>query len=320
MPGERRGHPSSPDSTTTDGAVPLTPGASVTGTAAPSVGEQEELAAKQERLSALLHGIGSAVVAFSGGVDSAYLLAVTHDVLRDRCVAATAVSASLAADELAGAERVAARLGVRHLRVHTSEFEDARYLRNDGQRCYFCKHALFTVLTRLARELDFAAVVYGANADDRGDYRPGMRAASEFAVRAPLLEAGLGKADIRTLARRAGLEVWDKPAAPCLASRLPYGSPVTVAALRQIEAAERVVRDLGFRDVRVRHHGVAASVEVPEPEIGRLTVVFDRVADALREIGFSTVRIAPDGLRSGRFSAGLALAGGGAAGSDGRRA
>lgn len=261
---------------------------------------------------------GGAVVAFSGGVDSAYLLAAAFDVLGDRCVAATAVSASLEHDELAAAERIAASLGVRHLRVETREFEDERYLRNDANRCYFCKHALFTELARVAADLGLPAIVYGANADDAGDYRPGMRAAADFAVRAPLLEADLGKDEIRALARRRGLEVWDKPAAPCLASRLPFGSPVTIAALGQIEAAERIVRDLGFREVRVRHHGAAASVEVPLPEVERLTALSGPLSDALRAVGFSVVRIAPDGLRSGRFSAGLAA--GRAAGSAGRGA
>jgi pyridinium-3,5-biscarboxylic acid mononucleotide sulfurtransferase len=269
----------------------------------------DTLDGKQARLEAILRDLGGVVVAFSGGVDSAYLLAAAFDVLGDRCVAATAVSPSLARDELAAAERIAAALGARHVRVDTQEFEDARYLRNDVNRCYFCKHALFTELAPLAGALGLPAVVYGANADDRGDYRPGMRAAAEFAVRAPLLEADLGKVEIRALARRRGLEVWDKPAAPCLASRLPYGSPVTVAALGQIEAAERIVRGLGFRDVRVRHHGAAASVEVPAPEIARLTVLSDRLTEALRALGFTAVRIAPDGLRSGRFSAGLAAAG-----------
>lgn len=264
---------------------------------------------KQSRLEAVLRRLNGVVVAFSGGVDSAYLLAAAFDALGDRCVAATAVSPSLARDELVAAERIATALGARHLRVETREFEDERYLRNDPHRCYFCKHALFTELARLAAALGLPAVVYGANADDVGDYRPGMRAAAEFAVHAPLLEAGLGKAEIRALARRRGLDVWDKPAAPCLASRLPYGSPVTVDALRKIEAAEQVVRGLGFREVRVRYHGAAASIEVPAPEVARLTGLSERLTEALRAVGFTSVRIAPDGLRSGRFSAGLAATG-----------
>lgn len=277
--------------------------------------DSAQLRCKQARLDATLRELRGAVVAFSGGVDSAYLLAAAFDVLGDRCVAATAVSASLARDELAAAERIAASIGVRHLRVETRELEDDRYLRNDANRCYFCKRALFTELERLARGLDLPAVVYGANADDVGDYRPGMRAAAEFAVRAPLLEAELGKDEIRALARARRLEVWDKPAAPCLASRLPYGSPVTVAALGQVEAAERIVRGLGFREVRVRHHGAAASVEVPLPEVERLTALSGRLTEALRVVGFTAVRIAPDGLRSGRFSASLAGRGtGGTAG------
>lgn len=268
--------------------------------------DNAQLQHKHARLEAVLRDLRGAVVAFSGGVDSAYLLAAASDALGERCVAATAVSASLPQDELAAAERIAASLGVRHLRVETREFEDERYLRNDANRCFFCKHALFTELARIAREVGLPVVIYGANADDAGDYRPGMRAAAEFAVRAPLLEADLGKAEVRALARRRGLEIWDKPAAPCLASRLPFGSPVTIAALGQIEAAERIVRDLGFRDVRVRHHGAAASVEVPLPEVERLEALSGPLTDALRAVGFSVVRIAPDGLRSGRFSAGLA--------------
>ena len=265
----------------------------------------DALVLKQARLDALLQDLGGAVVAFSGGVDSAYLLAAAFRVLGERCVAATA-------------ERIAGTLGVRHVRVETREFEDPRYLRNDAHRCYFCKHALFTELTALARTLGLPAVIYGANADDRGDYRPGMRAAEEFAVRAPLLDAGLDKTDVRALARRIGLEVWDKPAAPCLASRLPFGAPVTMTALSQIEAAEGVLHRLGFREVRVRHHGTRASIEVPVAEIPRLSSLFDGVAETLRAIGFAAAQIAPDGLRSGRLSAQFAPARGAAPASGGQ--
>ncbi len=267
------------------------------------------LPARRARLDVILRDLGGVVVAFSGGVDSAYLLAAAHDVLGGRCVAATAVSPSLAHDELAIAGRIASAMGVRHLLVETQELADPRYRRNDHQRCYFCKHELFTRLTRLAADLDLAHVAYGANADDAGDYRPGMRAAAEFGVRAPLLEADLGKQEIRCLARARGIEVWDKPASPCLASRLPFGTPVTHGALAQIERSERVLHELGFPDVRVRHHGPAARIEVPPADIPRLDAALAEVTAALRRIGFQDVTIAPDGLRSGRYTAGLRPAG-----------
>lgn len=263
------------------------------------------LLAKQATLDVILRALGGAVVAFSGGVDSAYLLSAAHAALGDRCVAATAVSPSLAHEELAISKRIAAAMGARHILVETQELDDPRYRRNDHQRCYFCKHELFTRLARLSARLDLPHVIYGANADDVGDYRPGMRAAGEFGARAPLLEAGLGKQEIRRLARVRGIEVWDKPASPCLASRLPFGTAVTRPALAQIEQSERILHGLGFRDVRVRHHGAAARIEVPRPEIPRLAAALPEVTAALRALGFRDVTIAPDGLRSGRYTAAL---------------
>jgi uncharacterized protein len=262
------------------------------------------LADKRTRLHGILRDFGGVMVAFSGGVDSAYLLAAAHDALGARCVGATAVSPSLARDELRIARRIARRLGARHVLVQTREFEDARYTRNDPHRCYFCKHALFTELQDLAADLGLPYVAYGANADDLGDYRPGARAAAEFSVRAPLVDAELTKQEIRTLARERGIEVWDKPASPCLSSRLPFGSPVTLRALAQIEQSERVLHRLGFPEVRVRHHGESARIEVPLAEMPRLAGVLPEVEARLQALGFRHVTVAQDGLRSGRLTAG----------------
>lgn len=269
----------------------------------------DTLGGKQARLEAILRDLGGVVVAFSGGVDSAYLLAAAFDVLGDRCVAATAVSPSLARDELAAAERIAAALGARHVRVDTQEFEDARYLRNDVNRCYFCKHALFTELAPLAGELGLPAVVYGANADDRGDYRPGRRAAREFGVWSPLDEAGLSKADIRALSHEAGLPTWDEPASACLSSRIPYYSEVTNEKLRAIEQAEEALRGLGFRVVRVRHHDTVARIELGRDEMPRAlepptAAAIDR---ELRALGFRYVTLDLGGYRLGSLNEGLRL-------------
>ncbi len=260
---------------------------------------------KLEQLRALLKGYGSCLVAYSGGVDSVFLARVAHEVLGDRALAAIADSPSLPRRELAEALAIAARFSFPVRVLSTQEFANANYTANPENRCYFCKHELFEELTPLARAEQFAVIAYGENASDLGDFRPGAKAAAEFQVRAPLREAGLTKAEIRELSAQLGLPTADKPQMACLSSRVPYGEAVTPEKLRMIEQAEYVLRDLGFHDVRVRHHELSkqnlARIELAPAEIPALLAngKLSTVGEALKKIGYAHVTLDLQGYRRG---------------------
>lgn len=263
-----------------------------------------ELLDKERTLTQVLRGHEAVVVAYSGGVDSAFLTAVAHDVLGPRALAVTAVSPSLARRELAGAEALARRYGWRHRIVRTQEVERPEYARNSGDRCYWCKDTLFDALAPIAAERG-AAVAVGTNTDDLGDHRPGLRAAREHAVVSPLVDAGMSKDDVRALAARRGLPVADKPASPCLASRVAYGVEVTPERLRRIDIAEEAVRALGFDVLRVRDHGDLASVEVPLEDVPRAAAAQAEIDARLSALGFRFVTLDLGGFRSGSLNAAL---------------
>jgi pyridinium-3,5-biscarboxylic acid mononucleotide sulfurtransferase len=261
-------------------------------------------------LEALVAPLGSAVVAFSGGVDSSVVAAVAARALGDRALAVTAVSPAVAAGELDGARRVAAHIGIAHETVATDELAREGYRRNGRDRCYFCKTELYDTLAALAERRGFAALLSGANADDAGDWRPGLRAAAEHDVRHPLLEAGATKADVRRLARELRLPSAEKPATPCLASRIPYGTSVDPDALARIDRAERAVRALGFPVLRVRHHGILGRLEVDAPDLPRALAREEQITAAIRAAGYDHAVIDREPFRSGRLNAVLVRGGG----------
>lgn len=261
-----------------------------------------ELAATRTRLLALIESFGSCAVAMSAGVDSSVVAKAAFLALGERAVAITGVSASLAAGELGEAREIAERIGIRHVALDTQEFDSADYIRNAPDRCYHCKTELYSQMRVAADRLGMAIIVNGANADDVGDYRPGMKAASEHNVRSPLLECGISKAEVRALAAEWDLPVWDKPASPCLSSRVAYGEAVTPERLLMIDRAEAWLREQGLGVVRVRYHaGDMARVEVPGEAIERLAAaeMRDAMVSLLKSLGFKFVTLDLEGFRSG---------------------
>src|SRR5271168_1871219 len=263
-----------------------------------------ELEEKKQRLESRLRELDSIIVAYSGGVDSAYLAHAAHQVLGEQMLAIIADSASLPRSHYREAVEFAQEQLIPLRTVETDELEREEYAVNKADRCFHCKDELFTVLEKERQRLGFSAVAYGLNVDDKKDFRPGQRAASEHAVAAPLAEAGLNKADIRALAQAAGLNVWDKPASACLSSRIEYGRRVTPEALRQVEDAEEALRSLGLRNFRVRHHGAVARIEIAEDELPLALEAnrLRRMSAAVRAAGFNYVAVDCDGYRSGSMN------------------
>jgi uncharacterized protein len=260
---------------------------------------------QREKLVETLRGYGRVAVAFSGGIDSTVVAQAAHEALGDAAIAVTAVSESLAAGELEEAQEIARKIGIRHRVIRTEEFADPNYRRNDSNRCYFCKSELYGRLSGMLGELGVEMVVSGANTDDMGDYRPGLRAASEHGVRHPLQECNLSKADVRALALAWGLPTWDKPATPCLSSRVAYGEDPTPERVRMIDQAEQWLRQRGLRVLRVRYHkGDLARIEVSPDELMRLVELELRgeLITAFRALGFKFVTLDLEGFRSGSMN------------------
>ncbi len=257
---------------------------------------------KVERVKAILQDMESVLVAYSGGVDSTLLLKIAYDVLGERALAVTTVSPTLPDYELAEAKAIAQQIGARYVVFDKHEMEDERFLANTPDRCYFCKASVCQQLIEYAQHEGYRYVIDGSNADDTGDYRPGARATREYGMRSPLQEAGFTKADIRALARELGLPNWDKPSSACLASRIPYGDPITAEKLTQIGRAEGVLRDLGLRQYRVRHHVDVARIEVAQADFDAVLTHREHIVAALKALGYAYVALDLAGFRSGSMN------------------